>query len=151
MFKYVRWTNCITQRFTEKHNYLSDKQHQCKKLVNDNSKCTYIKTPVKLQQSLYRSGQTLRVPGAWGSQISRQSVHDGVKAPATFTLQEILLVLIFVRSWVDSRAIVWPEGLCQWTITTPTEIELATFRLVAQHSYCTRFESLFRNYLRHKM
>ena len=47
--------------------------------------------------------------------------------------QEIFLVLISVRGWINPRAIVGPEALCRWKFTvTPLGIGPATFWLVLQ-------------------
>ena len=51
--------------------------------------------------------------------------------PADFT-QEIFLVLMSVRGWVDPRAIVWPEVYCQWQIPVTSGIKPMTFQLVVQ-------------------
>jgi len=71
--------------------------------------------------------------------ISRQSAHEGGKVVSPthrphLPPQEIFLALISVRGWVDPTAIVRPKGLCQWKIpVTPSQMEPAAFRLVAQY------------------
>ena len=89
-------------------------------------------------QPLYRLsyGQAQRVPGSSGPQISwqrhRMVVGCQSYTPAAFTPQEILLVLISVRGWVDPRAIVRSEGFYVYEKFTDTSWD-RTFRFVAQH------------------
>jgi hypothetical protein len=65
---------------------------------------------IKVKHSRYRPRLTQRVPGSWGSQISWQRLRMVLRLSAIRTgrlyPQEMLLVLICVRGWIDPRAIV---------------------------------------------
>jgi hypothetical protein len=94
---------------------------------------------VKVKQSHYRPGVAQRVPGSYGSQISWQRHRMVARLSALLTghiyPQEILLVLISVRGWVN------PQGhsairkiyVNEKIPMTPFGIEPVTFWFVAQY------------------
>jgi hypothetical protein len=80
----------------------------------------------------------MRVPRGWGSHILRQSTHEGDRAvspthrpplpPRKYSWYSFLLEAESIP-----RAIVRPEGLCQWKFpVTPSGIKPAPFRFVMQ-------------------
>ena len=74
---------------------------------------------VKVKVFHYSPGQALRVPGGWGSQISRQSAHEGGKVVSP---KHRTPLLPRKYSWysLTVRAMVRPEGLCQNKISNDT-------------------------------
>jgi hypothetical protein len=78
------------------------------------------------------TGPEFEVPGFQDNQHMKVVRLSAPRTGRLYT-QVIFLVLVSVRGWVDPRAIVRPEGLCQWKIPmAPSGFEPATFLLVAQ-------------------
>ena len=102
------------------------------KIVQFSHFSLYVSQYITVKQSHYRPGQALSVPGDWGSQISRQAAHKGGKVVSPMHRPPLPPGNISLWGWVNPRAIVRSEGLCQWKIpVTPSGIEPATFWLVA--------------------
>jgi hypothetical protein len=73
----------------------------------------------------------LRLPGFLNSRFMKVTRMSALRTGRLYP-QRISLVLISVISWVDPRAIVWPEGLSEGKVSmTLSGIENGTFRLVA--------------------
>jgi hypothetical protein len=98
----------------------------------------YINTMLKVKDSRNRPGVAQRVQGGLGSQISmtfgtRRWWGPHPQAPAKFTPQEMYLILIFTRGWVDPRTMVRSEGnMSLKNPVTPQRIDPGTVRLVEQ-------------------
>jgi len=88
----------------------------------------------KINQSHYRTEVPRRLQKVKVPRLRENGPGCQLYVPAAFYPQEILLVAIYVRGWVDPRAVVRSERLCQRKIPMkPSGIEPATFRFVAQH------------------
>ena len=93
-----------------------------------------VKVKVKVKQFHYRPWgfQEVEAPRFQDNQHMKVARLSALCTGCLYP-QEIFLVLISVRGWVNPRAIMGPEGLCQWKIPmTPSGIEPVTIRLVAQ-------------------
>ena len=85
----------------------------------------------------FQDVEATRFPETRHMKVVRSGLWNGRLHP-----KELLLVLIYVKGWVDPRDTVPAEGLCQWKIpVTSSAIEPPTFPLAAQ---CL-------NKLRHRM
>jgi hypothetical protein len=117
---------------TEGSTFYSAPSDKCRFSNNLDHDSSFQIIVTQVQQSLYRPGQVLRVPGAWGSHIQDNGHMKVIRLSVLRTGH--LYPSGYIRgTQVDTRAVVRSEGLCQRKVLmTPQGIEPATFRLVAQ-------------------
>jgi hypothetical protein len=96
----------------------------------------YMFVRLKINQSHYRpvdrswGFQEVEAPRFQNSQHMKVARLSALRTGSLYP-QEIFQVPFSVRGWVDPRAIVRPEGLCQWkSPVTPLGIRPATFQFV---------------------
>ena len=109
--------------------YMKSIKLMCTDVLTGPKTCNLLEIEVK--QFHYRPGQTLSFPRGWGSQISEQSTHEGGKVGNPTHRPPIRPGNIPGNHFCYRLS--RPEGLCKWKIPmTPSGIEPATFRLLAQ-------------------
>jgi hypothetical protein len=123
---------------------------------------------VKVKQSHYNPGQTMRVPGGWGPQISRQSAHEGgkvvsptnrpplppgnisgthfckrVSQPQGHSAAGRIMSMKKSNDTIGNQT--YDEGLCQWkNPMTPSGIKLTTKDYVNEQIQPHHRESILR-------
>ena len=131
--RYVIISTHMILRYPPQHSVLENLQPTIHSSFNVSDQVLQPYKTVPLRPSIGPEvSRKLTLPGFAYSRLMKVS-RLSVLPTGRLYPQEIFLVLICIRVWVDSKATVRPEELNQWEFSrTPSGIEPVTFRLVAQ-------------------
>jgi hypothetical protein len=104
----------------------------------------FVVSCIKVKQSHYKSWQVLRALRFHDNRHMKMTRLSALRTGRLYT-QETFLVLISVRGWVDPRAIVRPEGLCNEKFWHHRESGIVAQRL----NHCTTSCPVVRCVLHH--